>query len=122
METQICCALRFYATGSLISVLGDASGLSKASVSRLITSVTEAICTLAEQYIQFPTTEQNMRKESQLFHAMAGFPNVVGAIDGSLMRISKPSAEREPAFVCRKGYHALNVQVFRIYLNVRIQN
>ena len=36
---------------------------------------------------------------------MSGFPNVIMAIDVTLIAIKGPST-----YVCRKGYHAINVQ------------
>jgi hypothetical protein len=44
------------------------------------------------------------------FHSIAQFPNVIGAIDGTLIPIQGLSGAEEPNFVCRKGYHAINVQ------------
>jgi hypothetical protein len=35
---------------------------------------------------------------------------VIGAIDGTLIPIQGLSGAEEPNFVCRKGYHAINVQ------------
>ncbi|XP_052073942.1 putative nuclease HARBI1 [Mytilus californianus] len=40
---------------------------------------------------------------------MSGMPNVVGAVDGTLIPIIRPS-EDEQIFVCRKNFHSLNVQ------------
>ena len=40
----------------------------------------------------------------QLFH-VAGFPNVLGTIDGTLVPIKRPSVD-EHLYVCRKGYSA----------------
>ncbi|CAC5358622.1 HARBI1 [Mytilus coruscus] len=37
------------------------------------------------------------------------FPNVLGCVDGSLVQIKAPSTT-EDMYVCRKGYHALNIQ------------
>lgn len=34
---------------------------------------------------------------------------MLGAVDGTLIKIQAPS-ENEPSYVCRKGFHALNVQ------------
>ena len=39
---------------------------------------------------------------------MAGFPNVIGPIDGMLIPIRTPSKD-EHLYVCHKGYHAINV-------------
>lgn len=36
---------------------------------------------------------------------------MIGAVDGTLIRIRRPSIEREALFMSRKGYHALNCQV-----------
>lgn len=45
-----------------------------------------------------------------VFIEFKGFPNVLGAVDGTLIRIQSPK-EHEDDYFCRKGYHALNVQV-----------
>ncbi|KAH3825391.1 hypothetical protein DPMN_127266 [Dreissena polymorpha] len=43
------------------------------------------------------------------FYRKCSLPNIVDAIDGTLVPIVAPS-EHEEVFVCRKGYHALNCQ------------
>ncbi|XP_041927572.1 putative nuclease HARBI1 [Alosa sapidissima] len=100
-RVQLLAALRFYATGSFMEVLG--LGLSKSSVSRAVTAVTQALLDLPDR-MTFPTTPEGG------FYAIAGIPRVIGAIDGTLIRIRGPS-ENEPGYICRKGYPALNVQV-----------
>ena len=42
------------------------------------------------------------------FYNIAGFPKVIGAIDGSLIPIKGPNRD-EHLYVCHKGFHALNV-------------
>ena len=42
------------------------------------------------------------------FYTLAGFPKVIGAIDGTLIPIRAPSKE-EHLYVYHKGYHAINV-------------
>jgi len=44
-----------------------------------------------------------------VFHATAGFPNVVAAIDCTHMTIKSPSVHKE-RFVNRKNVHTINVQ------------
>ncbi|CAC5356694.1 HARBI1 [Mytilus coruscus] len=39
----------------------------------------------------------------------AGFPNVIGCVDGTHVRIQAPEDD-EPSFVNRKGFHSVNVQ------------
>nr|XP_022309101.1 putative nuclease HARBI1 [Crassostrea virginica] len=41
---------------------------------------------------------------------VADFPNVVGAIDGTLIPILGMSSDDEHVFVSRKGFHAINMQ------------
>ena len=43
----------------------------------------------------------------------AGFPKVLGYIDGTQVRI-RTSVENEVDYVNRKSYHSLNVQVLNI--------
>lgn len=44
------------------------------------------------------------------FYQLACFPGIVGAVDGTHVRIQAPSAH-EVAFVNRKSYHSINVQL-----------
>jgi hypothetical protein len=105
---QVLTALRFYAKGGFLSEAGDLHGISKTSSSRIIWSVTESLCRRLPD-IHFPSTAQEKLRTKLAFHAIAGFPNVLGAVDGTLIAVQAPSTD-EPAYICRKGYHALNVQ------------
>jgi hypothetical protein len=51
-----------------------------------------------------------LRKVKDGFHGITNFPNVVGAIVGTLIPIQGMAGEDEPSFICRKGFHAINVQ------------
>ena len=42
------------------------------------------------------------------FYQIAGFPRVIGAIDGCLIPIRGPDRD-EHLYVCHKGFHAINV-------------
>ena len=52
---------------------------------------------------------------SYLFVIYAGFPNVLGCIDCTHIRLKKPN-NNVADFVNRKGYHSLNVQVQISYI------
>jgi hypothetical protein len=43
------------------------------------------------------------------FFRVGDFPNVIGTVDGTHVRIQAPH-EDEPSFVNRKGFHSINVQ------------
>ena len=56
-----------------------------------------------------PNHENAERTKRQFFTAY-GFPNVIGAVDGTQIRIEAPD-QQEHEFVNRKNYHSINVQV-----------
>lgn len=59
---QLLAALRFYATGSYFEVLGEGLGLSKASLSRAVTSVTNALLLHFAHRMSFPATPDEIRR------------------------------------------------------------
>ncbi|CAG2216264.1 HARBI1 [Mytilus edulis] len=108
-EQQTFAAIRYYATGSFQTVVGDIMGISQPSMSRIVQRVSSALCRHAGQYIRFPTTPRFQQAVKEGFMNEFTFPNVLGCVDGSLVQIKAPST-REDMYVCRKGYHALNIQ------------
>ncbi|XP_052797610.1 putative nuclease HARBI1 [Mya arenaria] len=80
---QVLVALRYYATGSFQSVLADGHGISIRSVSRSIHAVSKALTRQVPRQIKFPTTRAELKRTKQLFHDISGFPNVIGAVDGT---------------------------------------
>lgn len=110
VATQVLSALRFYATGSMQKDAGDLHGISQASVSRCVSSVSTALCRKAASYIHFPTDHEEVKMIMSNFHDIAKFPNVISCVDGTQIAITSPR-QNEHLYVCRKGYHSLNVQV-----------
>jgi len=108
VATQVLTALRFYATGCMQKDVGDLHGISQPSASRSITGVSAAIACVARNYISLP--QSNITKIMQDFGEMANIPNVVGCVDGTQIPISAPH-HNEHLYICRKGFHAINVQV-----------
>ena len=51
---QLCVALRFFATGTFLYVVGDCSLISKATVCRIVRRVGHAINNLMNLFIRFP--------------------------------------------------------------------
>jgi hypothetical protein len=105
---QIFCTLRYYASGSFQAVLGDAQGIHKSSVSRIITRVTFAICRLRNRYIKFPRRRADMMTTKQGFYNIANLAQVLAAVDGTLMPLLRPK-NNEHLYVSRKGGHSINV-------------
>ena len=68
---KLCCALRFYASGSYLDVVGDVMGLSETTVCRVVRDVTAALLRLQPQHLHWPGNEE--RWQIQIgFRAIAG--------------------------------------------------
>ena len=90
-EQQLVIALRFFASGSFLQVIGDTHGYDKGTVSRIVRRVSLALANKHEQWIKFPTTmvDKNMIRAGM--YEIAGFPCVIGCVDGTHIRIQVPS-------------------------------
>lgn len=84
-------------------------GFEKSTVSKTVKDVTDAIVARAGQFIQWPVTSGARAAIKNGFYLQARFPNVIGCIDGTHVRIVAPSTD-ENAYVNRKGFHSINVQ------------
>ncbi|XP_026012830.1 putative nuclease HARBI1 [Astatotilapia calliptera] len=105
----LCTALRFFANGSFLYNIGDAEHVSKATVCRAVRNVTVALKRLLYTFVVFPG-HRPTRFIKEGFHKIAGFPGVIGCIDGTHIPIIAPSAN-EGDYVNRKSVHSINVQI-----------
>ncbi|XP_052813301.1 putative nuclease HARBI1 [Mya arenaria] len=99
--------LHFVASSSHYTVIGDVHGLSSSSVCRAVRRVIRIMAKLAKRVVSFRRDVGVCKAE---FYALAGFPNVIGLIDGTQVRVRAPH-EFEADYVNRKGYHSINVQM-----------
>ncbi|XDV36144.1 hypothetical protein PO909_005988 [Leuciscus waleckii] len=97
VEQMVCVALRFFASEAFLYSVGDAEQLNKATICRTIRSVCLAIKALADVFISFPG-HRRLCDIKEEFYRIAGFPNVIGAVDCT-------------HFVNRKSFHSINVQM-----------
>ncbi|XP_064470065.1 putative nuclease HARBI1 [Ornithodoros turicata] len=110
VDEQVLVALRFYASGSFQSVVGDVVAISQSSASRIVNSVTTAIVEMATTQIKFPRTPADVQKTVLGFLDIAGFPKVLGCIDCTHVLVKPPKREMRPAYRNRKGLYSINVQ------------
>ncbi|KAJ6668314.1 hypothetical protein lerEdw1_015691, partial [Lerista edwardsae] len=112
-ELQLLCTLRFLATGSFQSVVGcdEYHRVDQATVSRAIDRVLAAINKHCKKYISFPQERNAVLTVKQNFADKYRFPNVIGAIDCTHVRIQKPFREDPRSFMNRKQYYSVNMQV-----------
>ncbi|XP_063887842.1 putative nuclease HARBI1 isoform X2 [Scylla paramamosain] len=109
VHTQVMLALRFFASGSFQSVLGDTAGLSQASTSRVLNDVTSALFQKARIEIKMPASQQDITHNKQEFCAVAGFPSVIGVVDCTHVPIRGP--RNGHTYLNKKKKYSLNVQV-----------
>ncbi|XP_056001720.1 putative nuclease HARBI1 [Ostrea edulis] len=65
---------------------------------------------MVQQFIRFPVQADQIRRNQEHFLQVAGFPGIVGSIDGTHVQIIAPSVD-ENEFINRHHYHSINVQV-----------
>uniref|UniRef100_A0A671PWI3 DDE Tnp4 domain-containing protein n=1 Tax=Sinocyclocheilus anshuiensis TaxID=1608454 RepID=A0A671PWI3_9TELE len=111
-KSDVIMTLRFLATGKMQQCTSDDLGPSQSTVSRVLNSTIAALTTpnIVRQFIDFPTDLQTLRQKQEAFMRIAGFPGVVGGIDDTHVHIISPTVNEE-AYVNRKGFHSINVQV-----------
>ncbi|KAI6648304.1 Nuclease HARBI1 [Oopsacas minuta] len=114
VTTQLAVTLQFLATGSFQTVVASVHGISQLSVSNCVRGVTEALCSIAKDYIQFPTAARQMSLQHGLLGKF-GFPKVLGCIDGSHTPIVV-SSTNEAIYVNRESFHSIKVQVICDYI------
>ena len=78
---QLLVALIFYATGSFQLVVGDTFAISKSTVCHTVHRVTDAIASLRDRYVKFPSTVDEQRSTMQSFYNRSKTPGIIGAID-----------------------------------------
>ncbi len=100
---QVCAALRYLASNDFQMDIGDSLHISQSSVSRAVHSVVDALAEKIGQFVKFPTNDESVREKKQGLYALARFPNAVGLIDGTHIRVLAPRDE-EYAYVNRKGF------------------
>ncbi|XP_062849608.1 putative nuclease HARBI1 [Trichomycterus rosablanca] len=111
-ELKVVLMLRFLATGKMQQCSADDLGPSQPTISRVVMQTIMALTArhIVTRFIDFPTTPRVIQQKQTQFMQIAGFPGVVGAIDGTHIKIIAPSIN-EDVYVNRKRYHSINTQV-----------
>ncbi|CAC5376497.1 unnamed protein product [Mytilus coruscus] len=88
------------------------------TVSRIVSDVLNSLCDKRDEFIKWPRNVDETRGD---FYRLSGFPNVLGAIDGTHVRIQAPS-EDESSFVYRKGIRMTPGKACKIIIACAILN
>lgn len=109
---KILITLRYFATASFQLVTADFYGVSETTVGRIVPIVSDKIAALRPRFIVMPRTIEELERKKQEFFLIASMPSVIGAIDGTLVKIQEVGGQQNKTdFFCRKQYYALNVQI-----------
>ncbi|XP_066934420.1 putative nuclease HARBI1 [Clytia hemisphaerica] len=107
-EDQIMLFLWYCATQDDFMRVGDRFCVASSTAIDCVDRVSKAIINVIyPEYVKWPTFRRAKRIMSSF--SKRGLPKIVGAIDGTHIRISPPS-EKPEQYVNRKGFHSLNFQ------------
>ncbi|PIK38656.1 putative nuclease HARBI1 [Apostichopus japonicus] len=110
---QVINALRFHELRSKSALAECASihGCSKSSASRALRRVTRALVQIRNDEIQFLTTPASVTKARGIYFLVAGFPQVVGTVYGTLTGIRGCNyGPDEYVLVSCTGRHAISLR------------
>ena len=111
-QLQVFIFLRFLGNGSFYNSIGDIHGVSKGTTCRIINKVSKAVATLHPIIIKFPDGINEIRQSKLDFFNIAGFPQILGAIDCTHIRLSyNVKKENAVRFVNRHNFYSINTQV-----------
>ena len=90
--------------------VSNSFGLGKATVSKVIHRVSPVISEkLGPKYIVLPKTKGEVEEHARNFYDRYGFPQCIGAVDGTHIKIKRP-VDNPTDYVNRKGNFTLNCQ------------
>lgn len=81
--------LRFYASSGHLAAVADFMGIHESTASRIVSRLSQAIARLYPRFVKLPTAQETLKIQRD-FYDIALFPRVVGAVDGTHIRIQSP--------------------------------
>lgn len=109
VETMVLVTLRFFSKGCYQIENSDLHGLSQSSASKIVARVARALARRCREFINMP--EEDADEIKAQFFNVAGFPNCIGCVDCTHIRIKNPDGQQPLLYCNRKGWYSLNVQV-----------
>ena len=108
--TQVAITLYYLSDEGRMRKTANAFGISRQTVSKIVRKVCKAITIhLGPKYVTLPFTEENVQEKVNNFYRAHGFPQCLGAIDGTHIPIKQPR-QNPTDYINGKGTYSLNVQ------------
>lgn len=110
---RLASVLRFLAVGSFQGVIANDLNISMDRTTfckilwNILNILEETLCPL---WIQLEMDESEARASKLHFYEKFKIPGVIGSVDGTHIRLVKPTSGSE-LYYCRKGYYSLNVLI-----------
>ncbi|XP_037564034.1 putative nuclease HARBI1 [Dermacentor silvarum] len=111
-EKTLLIALTYIGTQQTMYHIADKFDVSESTVHGAISRVLDFIFSISAREICWPDRDEKERSKrafSELVRRRSGLPDVIGAIDGCHVRISRPS-ESEQSYYNRKKFHSIILQ------------
>ena len=109
-EKQVAFTLYHLADEGRSRKAANTFGIGKSTPLKIVRRVSKGISVhLAPKYLSLPTCKNEIVKLVEKFSEAHGFPQCIGAIDGTHIRIKKPISNPID-YINRKGIYSLNVQ------------
>uniref|UniRef100_A0A6P7H1J5 Putative nuclease HARBI1 n=1 Tax=Diabrotica virgifera virgifera TaxID=50390 RepID=A0A6P7H1J5_DIAVI len=108
---QLLTCLRYFASSGFLITVAQFMHIDVATASRTIARVSRELATLYPRFIKMPTTQREILTHQEKFYSMFRFPRIIGAVDGTHIRIQSPGGNDAEVFRNRKSFFSLNVQV-----------
>ena len=110
VEKQVAVTLYYLADEGRMRKVSNSLGIGKSTVSKIGRKVTGIISKqLESKNIKLPKSEEEVKDHAAKFYQKYGFPQCIGAVDGTHIQIKRPK-ENSTDFINRKSNFTLNCQ------------
>ena len=110
VELQVAVTLYYLSDESHYRKISNAFGIGKSTTSVIIRQTTFVIAyILGPKYIKMPSTKEDVRDSVEKVFLKFGFPQCLGAIDGTHIDIRQPE-ENSVDYINRKSRYSINAQ------------
>ena len=105
VEIHVAITLYYIADEGRMQKMANAFGIAKCTVSVVVRFVTQIISNVMGDSIKLPKTEEQVKALVTEFYKQHGFPQCLGAVDGTHVPIKRPK-ENATYFINRKGRYS----------------